>query len=104
MEYHEIKSLEDKVNRQGSRLWIKMNDDAKAAKHRAKFVQEHGGYFFPDGKNWIWKTEVHMKNGYWLKRVDTGEKVFFTSMTEFGLKNGLTPVKICELKNGKHKT
>jgi hypothetical protein len=45
-----------------------------------------------------------MKNGYWLKRVDTGEKVFFSNMTEFGEQHGLTPVKICELLNGKRKT
>ena len=37
-------------------------------------------------------------------RADTGEKVFFENMTEIGKTHGLTPVKICELLNGKRKT
>ena len=104
MEYHEIKTLEDMVNKRGSRLWTQMNDNSKAERNRNRFIEEHGGAFFREGRYWIWKSEVKVKNGYWLKRVDTGEKVFFENMTEFGLNNGLTPVKICELLNGKRKT
>lgn len=104
MEYHEIKSLEDMVNKRGSRLWTQMNDNSKADRNRNRFVEEHGGFFFRDGRYWSWKSEIKAKNGYWLKRVDTGEKVFFDSMTDFGLQHGLTPVKICELLNGKRKT
>lgn len=104
MEYHEIKTLEDMVNKRGSRLWTQMNDNSKAERNRNRFIQEHGGQFFREGRYWVWKSEVKVKNGYWLKRVDTGEKVFFENMTEFGLNNGLTPVKICELLNGKRKT
>jgi hypothetical protein len=104
MEYREIKTLEDVVNRRGSKLWTQMNDNSKAEKHRAKFVQDHGGAFFREGRYWTWKSEIKIKNGYWLKRVDTGEKVFFSNMAEFGLEHGLTSVKICELMNGKRKT
>ena len=104
MEYHEIKTLEEMVNRRGSRLWIQMNDNSRSERNRNKFVQENCGFFFREGRYWTWKSEVKAKNGYWLKRVDTGEKVFFESMTEFGLQHGLTPVKICELLNGKRKT
>lgn len=104
MHYEEIKTLEDQVNTQGTKLWQKMNDNSKAVKMRAMFVQEHGGFFLQEGRWWKWKSPVDERNGYWLKRVDTGEKVFFENMTEFGEKNGLSSVKICELLNGKRKT
>jgi hypothetical protein len=104
MEYHEIKTLEDQVNFRGSKLWTQMNDNSKSAKFRAQFVQAHGGFFLQEGRYWVWKSPVEEKNGYWLKRADTGEKVFFENMTEFGKQNGLSAVKICELLNGKRKT
>ena len=104
MEYQEIKTLEDQVNTRGTKLWQRMNDNSKAEKMRSIFVQEHGGFFIQEGRYWKWKSPVDERNGYWLKRVDTEEKVFFENMTEFGNKHGLAPVKICELLNGKRKT
>ena len=104
MEYREIKTIEDAVNKRGTKLWTQMNDNSKSERNRHRFVEEHGGCFFREGRYWVWKNEVKMQNGYWLKRVDTEEKVFFSSMTQFGMQNGLTPVKICELLNGKRKT
>lgn len=104
MQYHEKKTLESVVNKRGSKLWTMMNDNSKAERNRNNFVNENGGHFFKEGRYWVWKTEIHMQNGYWLKNVANGEKVFFTSMTEFGNQHGLTPVKICELLNGKRKT
>jgi len=102
--FHENRSLEDAVNTRGSKLWIQMNDNSKASLRRAAFVRDHGGLFLPNGKYWIWKSPIDEKNGYWLKRVDSGEKVFFENMSEFGRLHGLTTVKICELLNGKRKT
>ena len=104
MEYFEKKSLEEIVNRRGTKLWTQMNDNSKSERNRNRFVEENGGFFLREGRYWVWKTEVQAKNGYWLKRVDNEEKVFFSNMTEFGLQHGLTPVKICELLNGKRKT
>jgi hypothetical protein len=102
--YQEQKTLEDQVNTKGTKLWMQMNDNSKAAKLRALFVQKNGGFFLQEGRYWIWKSPIEEHNGYWLKRADTGEKVFFTNMTEFGAKHGLSCVKICELMNGKRKT
>lgn len=104
MEYHELKTLEDQVNTRGSRLWTQMNDNSKASKLRDLFVNKHGGFFIQDGKYWKWKSPIEEKNGYWLKRVDTGEKVFFENMSEFSRQNAIGVVKICELLNGKRKT
>lgn len=104
MEYHEQRTLEQMVNTKGTKLWIKMNDNSKARKNRDNFVAQHGGFFTQNGDRWVWTTPVAEKNGYWLKKVDTGEKVFFENMSEFGKANGLTAVKICELLNGKRKT
>ena len=104
MEIHELKTFEDEVNRRGSRYWIRMNDNSKAAAHRQQFIEEHKGFFERNGRYWVWRSPVEEKNGYWLKRVDTEEKTFFSNMKEFGEKNGLSSVKICELLNGKRKT
>jgi hypothetical protein len=104
MNYQELKTIEDMVNTRGSKLWIQMNDNSKAAKRRALFVQQHGGFFILEDKYWRWKSPIEEKNGYWLKRVDTGEKVFFENMSEFAKTQGMTAVKICELLNGKRKT
>jgi hypothetical protein len=104
MNYQELKTIEDMINTRGSKLWIQMNDNSKAAKKRALFVQQHGGFFILEGKYWKWKSPIEEKNGYWLKRVDTGEKVFFENMSEFAKTQGMTAVKICELLNGKRKT
>ena len=104
MEIHELKSIGEKVNQKGSKLWTMMNDNSRSQLNRSKFIQDNGGMFLKEGKYWIWKSPVQEKNGYWLKRVDTEEKVFFENMKEFGEKHGLTPVKICELLNGKRKT
>lgn len=104
MEYHELKTLEDQVNSRGSRLWTQMNDNSKAPKLRDLFVKKHGGFFIQDGNYWRWKSPIEEKNGYWLKRVDTGEKVFFENMSEFSRQNQIGVVKICELLNGKRKT
>ena len=104
MEYHDIKTVEESVNRRNSKLWAKMNDNSRSERNREEFVAEHGGFFFRNGRYWTWKSKIEVQNGYWLQRVDTEEKVFFSNMTQFGLQNGLTPVKICELLNGKRKT
>jgi hypothetical protein len=104
MHYQEIKTIEEQVNSRGTKLWIQMNDNSKAPKRRELFVQTYGGFFIQDGNYWIWKSPIEEKNGYWLKRVDTGEKVFFENMTEFGKKHQIGVVKICELLNGKRKT
>jgi hypothetical protein len=104
MAYSEEKTVWNEVNNRGTKLWTMMNDNSKAAKNRAKFVQQHGGFFSQEGRYWVWTNPVREHNGYWLKRVDTEEKVFFESMTKFGEEHGLTSVKICELLNGKRKT
>jgi len=104
MHYHEERTLEETVNKHGTKLWIMMNDNSKAAKNRTRFVATHGGFFKQEGSHWIWTNPITEKNGYWLKRVDTGEKTFFKNMSEFAESQGMTAVKVCELLNGKRKT
>ena len=104
MEYHKIKSLEEIINTRGSKLWIKMNDNSRALHQRTAFTQEHGGFFIKNGREWKWIPPEDEKNGYWLKRADTGEKTFFTNMAEFAKEQGMTSGKICDLLNGTRKT
>ena len=81
-----------------------MNDNSRASFCRSDFIKKFGGFFKKEKNGWVWISPVQEHNGYWLKNVNSGEKVFFTSMAEFGKKNGLSSVKICELLNGKRKT
>jgi hypothetical protein len=104
MEFHKEKTLEETVNTRGTKLWIMMNDSSKAVKHRSQFLATHGGFFTKTGRYWNWTNPIAEKNGYWLKRVDTGEKTFFKDMSQFAESQGMTSVKICELLNGKRKT
>lgn len=104
MEYQELRTIETAVNTRGSKLWIRMNDNSKAAKNRQAFLNQHGGFFKQDGRYYKWVCPQDEKNGYWLKNVNTGEKVFFENMSDWGKQHGLLPVKICELLNGKRKT
>jgi hypothetical protein len=98
------KTLEDLVNQRGTKLWTQMNDNSKASKKRDLFVAQYGGFFKQEGRSWVWVSPITSHNGYWLKRVDTGEKTFFTSMADFAKAQGMTSNKICELLNGKRKT
>ena len=104
MEIRQLRTETDEVNMPNSRLWIMMNDNSKSAMLRNRFISKHGGFFTKEGKHWKWVSPVTEKNGYWLKRVDTGEKVFFETMKEFSEKYDISNVKICELLNGKRKT
>lgn len=102
--FYKPKTLDDQVNTKGTKLWVQMNQSTKADKLRKAFIEKYGGVFLEKDGEWLWTNPIKEKNGYWLKRVDTQEKVFFENMSEFGKKNGLTAVKICELLNGKRKT
>jgi hypothetical protein len=104
MEIRILKTLEEQVNRKNSPLWLRMNDNSKSSLFREKFIKDNGGFFEKQGKYWKWVSQTRVNNGYWLAKVETGEKVFFENMTQFGKENGLSPVKICELMNGKRKT
>ena len=104
MEYKELRTLEKAVNTKGSKFWIKMNDNSKAAKHRQLFVQQNGGFFKLEGRYWVWVCPEDEQNGYWLININTNEKQFFSNMSEWAEAHGMTAVKVCELLNGKRKT
>ena len=104
MQIHRERMIFEEVNRKNSQLWLQMNDNSRAKAFRDKFVSTNGGFFEKRQKYWYWVSPIKEKNGYKLKNINTGEEVFFENMKEFGEKNGLTSVKICELLNGKRKT
>jgi hypothetical protein len=47
----------DLVNKKNTREWIKCNDDAKSFIWRDSFVEEHGGQFIQEGRNWRWEEQ-----------------------------------------------
>lgn len=104
MKYQELRTLEDAVNKRGTKLWTMMNDSSKAAKQRDIFVAEHGGFFKREGRYWKWICPEDEQNGYWLINIKTNQKEFFSNMSEWAIAHGMTAVKVCELLNGKRKT
>lgn len=105
MHKERIVDIAERVNKRNTKLWFMMNENSRAPLHRDQFVKEHGGMFYQNEKGeWIWRTEFALKNGYWLRKRDTGEKVFFENMSEFCRKHDLSIVKICEIMNGKRKS
>lgn len=105
MHRERIVDLEERVNRRNTKLWFMMNENSRSNLHREQFVKDNGGMFYQNDRgDWMWKNDYVVKNGYWLKRRDTGEKVFFENMSEFCRKNDLSIVKICEIMNGKRKS
>lgn len=105
MHRERIVDLEERVNRRNTKLWFMMNENSRSHLHREQFVKDNGGLFYQNDRGeWMWKNDYVVKNGYWLKRKDTGEKVFFENMSEFCRKNDLSIVKICEIMNGKRKS
>jgi hypothetical protein len=105
MHKERIVDIAERVNKKNTKLWFMMNENSRAALHRDQFVKENGGMFYNNDKGeWLWRTEFSLKNGYWLMRQDTGEKVFFENMSEFCRKHDLSIVKICEIMNGKRKS
>lgn len=105
MHRERIVHLEERVNKRNTKLWFMMNENSRASLHREQFVQENGGMFYKNDRGeWLWKNDYIVKNGYWLRKKDTGEKIFFENMSEFCRANDLSIVKICEILNGKRKS
>jgi hypothetical protein len=104
VDYINIRTPQEEVNRKNSKVWIQMNDNSRAKACRDHFVKTYGGFFQYKNREWVWVSPETEHNGYRLKNVNTGEIVFFTNMKEFGEKWGLSSVKICELLTGKRKT
>ena len=51
----------DQVNRRNTRVWVKMNEDAKSSYFREQFVQRNGGKFIKkvatgNGLSWTLKN------------------------------------------------
>ena len=47
----------DLVNKRNTREWVKCNEDSKAHIWRDSFVEEHGGQFIQEGRNWKWEEQ-----------------------------------------------
>jgi hypothetical protein len=44
----------DQVNRRNTRIWVRMNEDAKSSYFREQFIQKNGGKFIKEGRYWKW--------------------------------------------------
>jgi hypothetical protein len=100
-----IVEIEERVNKKNTKLWFMMNENSRAALHRQQFVTENGGLFYQNDRgDWMWKNDFIVKNGYWLRKRETGKEVFFENMSEFCRLHDLSIVKICEVMNGKRKS
>lgn len=44
----------EQVNRRNTRVWVRMNEDAKSPYFRNQFIQKYGGKFIKEGRYWKW--------------------------------------------------
>jgi hypothetical protein len=118
----------DQVNRRNTRVWVKMNEDAKSSYFRNQFIQKYGGKFVKEGKHWKW-VEIDFeklliedfekqvkefkppepviriergKNYVFLNK--EGKEVYIKNLLDFCTENKLVRGAMYDLMSGKRKT
>jgi hypothetical protein len=118
----------EQVNRRNTRLWVKMNEDAKSSYFRNQFIQNHGGKFIKEGRHWKWieidfeklliqefeKKIQEFKPPEAIVKVERGKSYVFTNkegdevhiknLLEYCMENKLVRGAMYDLMTGKRKT
>jgi len=118
----------EQVNRRNSRLWIKMNEDAKSHHFRNRFIENHGGKFVKEGRYWKWIAidfekliiedfenkvkefkapepviKVERGKNYVFQNKE-GNEVYIKNLLEYCMDNKLVRGAMYDLMTGKRKT
>lgn len=96
--------LED-VNKKYSQTWVKCNDDAQSKFFRNKFIEQFGGEFIEERKEFTWReipkpTAVRRK---FIFEDPEGRIHFVDNMYDFCKKRELKRAAMYEMISGKRK-
>ncbi len=117
----------DQVNRRNTRIWVRINEDAKSSYFREQFIQRNGGKFIKEGRHWKWveldfaklmieefeKKVKEFKSPEPVVRQEKGKKFIFIknnqeihiqNLLEFCMDNKLVRGAMYDLMSGKRKT
>jgi len=118
----------DQVNKRNTRVWVRMNEDAKAPYFRTKFLEKYGGEFVKDGRYWKWKEidfkkllieefdkkikqfsmpepliKVERGKNYVFQNKE-GKEVYIKNLLEYCMDNKLVRGAMYDLMTGKRKS
>jgi hypothetical protein len=118
----------DQVNRRNTRIWVRMNEDAKAPYFRNQFIQKHGGKFVKEGRNWRWveidfeklliedfekkiqefkapEPVIRVERGKnYVFQNKEGKEVYIKNLLEYCMDNKLVRGAMYDLMTGKRKS
>jgi hypothetical protein len=99
-----IRLKHEDVNKKYSLTWVKCNDDAKSSHFRKKFIDEFGGEFVKQGRDYIWQEikPVSLRRKFVFEGPD-GSIHFIENMYDFCKKNDLNRAPMYEMIAGKRK-
>jgi hypothetical protein len=95
----------DDINKKYSHTWVKCNDDAKSKFFREKFLQEFGGEFIQEKKEFVWREIpkiVSLRRKFVFEDPE-GKIQFIENMYDFCKKNDLNRSPMYEMIAGKRK-
>ena len=118
----------EQVNRRNTRVWVRMNEDAKAPYFRNQFIQKYGGKFVKEGRYWKWMEldfekliieefekkvqefkapepviKVERGKNYVFQNKE-GNEVYIKNLLEYCMENKLVRGAMYDLMTGKRKT
>lgn len=118
----------EQVNKRNTRVWVKMNEDAKSPYFRNQFVKNHGGKFLKEGRYWKWievdfekiliedfekkiqdfkppEPVVKVERGKsYVFQDREGKEVHIKNLLDFCMENKLVRGAMYDLMSGKRKT
>lgn len=108
-----MKLFKHEINRKGSASWLLCNDNSKADWFRNKFIQENGGIFTKNGRNWEWsedapkpqKRKYESKKRWYFTNAEN-EQVIIENLIDFCRENKLSRAAMYEViggQRGQHK-
>jgi len=92
------------VNRKYSQTWVKCNDDSQSKFFRNKFIEQFGGEFIKEGREYRWKKiePVNPRRKFIFEGPD-GKIHIIENLYDFCKKNDLNRSPMYDMMSGKRK-
>jgi hypothetical protein len=95
----------DLVNKRNTRDWVKCNEDSRASHWRNVFIEEHGGVFEQEGRQWLWKentvdTRKKQERKEYIFINKDGVEFLTDNFSKFCRQNDLNKSAMHQVRNG----